>query len=1143
MKKELLNTILNKGIRLTVVHGDLKVNAPKGALTNELLSAIKENKAYLIKLLSPEVTIPKAAFQLTYPVTAAQRRIWILSKFDAQKTAFNITNTFKFEGNFDVNTFSTAVKESIRCHESLRTNFIETENGELRQVILPFEEVDFSITVETISGASQANIDAFIEKNSQHVFNLNETPLLKVSALKITPQSHIILFNLHHIISDGWSVQVLTKEIIKTYNTLVQDTFSPVPSLVVQYKDYAVWKESEAQQQLLKKSEAYWLKKLHGALPVLEFSTSKKRPTIKTYTGNVHTHHFSGTFYKNIKEFSQHQEVSVFTTLMAGINGLCSRYTNKTDIILGTVTAGRTHQDITNQIGLFLNTLAIRTAFEALDSFKTLVNVQKNTLLDAYKHEAYPFDVLVSELNPKRDTSRSALFDVMVILQNMQEANAISLESLTVTPYEKQKKTSQFDITFSFVESQDGLKVAVEYNTDIFEAAFIEKFIAHFENFVTEGIHYEEKSIATIDYISETEKQTLLYDFNATKVDYNTENTSLDAFRAQVAKTPTATAVIFDDCKHSYQELDEKSTQLANYLQTFNIDNNSVIALCLDRSFEMMVAIFGILKSGATYLPLDPSFPFDRLGYILKDSNAAITITNAEIKQFIVSESSIICMEDVSIWNAEKKTLPTIKSSDSAYTIYTSGTTGKPKGVRVTHQNLYNFLVGLNVQFPKQQMSAKWLAVTSISFDISILELIWTVTRGDTIVIQADRPIVLTPLSEDASSAQKAQYKFLSKRFENQQTPFEAIVKYGVTHLQSTPSFIQEFFISEEGKRALVQLETLLVGGEALPKKLCHDLIDLREKSIFNMYGPTETTIWSSIKEIKDKSQLTIGKPIANTQIYVLDEHLQICPIGVAGELCIGGDGVSEGYIGKDEITNEKFIQNPFDKNSHQKIYKTGDLAIWLPNGELECLGRKDSQIKLKGYRIELGEIESLLQSNDAIEMAAVGLSEEVSGEKQLTAYLVSNQQEKLNEIRTNLAEFLPQYMVPSRYVFVDNLPLTPNGKLDRKALTGLQGETLATAEKFVEPSTEEEEKLLDIWKEILGKERISVTDDFFNLGGHSLKAVNMLFKVNKEFGLSVEFTAIFKLRTITELGKLIANILWDKKQLDNNKIVDKITI
>lgn len=1143
MKKELLNTILTKGIRLTVVHGDLKVNAPKGMLTKELLVAIKENKAYLIKLLSPEVTIPKAEFQHTYPITAAQRRIWILSKFDAQKTAFNITNTFKFEGDFDVNTFSTAVKESIRRHESLRTNFIETKNGELRQVILPFEEVDFSRVIETISVDSEVNIDAFIEKNSQHIFKLDEAPLLKISVLKISERSHSIIFNLHHIISDGWSVQVLTKEIIQTYNALLQNTFTPLPSLVVQYKDFAVWKESVAQKQLLKNSKEYWLEKLHGTLPVLELSTSKKRPLLKTYNGTVYTHHFTTALYENIKAFSQRQEASVFMTLMAGINGLCSRYTNKTDIILGTVTAGRTHQDITNQIGLFLNTLAIRTEFETLDSFKTLVNRQKRILLDAYKHEAYPFDVLVSELNPKRDTSRSALFDVMVILQNKQETNTISLDNLTVTPYEKQKKTSQFDITFSFVESQEGLKVAVEYNTDIFEAAFIENFIMHFENFITEGIHHAEKSIATIDYLSETEKQTLLYDFNATKVEYNTENTALDAFRTQVTKTPTATAVIFDDCQYTYQELDEKSTQLANYLQTFNIDNNRVIALCLDRSFEMMIAIFGILKSGATYLPLDPSFPFDRLTYILKDSKAAITITNSEIKQFIVSENSIICMDEASIWNTEKSALPSIKSNDSAYAIYTSGTTGKPKGVRVTHQNLYNFLVGLNVQFPKQEASAKWLAVTSISFDISILELIWTVTRGDTIVLQADRPTLLAPFLEDATPAQIAQYKFLSKRFENQQTPFEAIVKYGVTHLQSTPSFIQEFFISEEGKHALVQLETLLVGGEALPKKLCHDLIDLRSKSIFNMYGPTETTIWSSIKEIKDKTQLTIGKPIANTQIYVLDEHLQICPIGVAGELCIGGDGVSEGYIGKDEITNEKFIQNPFDKNSSQKIYKTGDLAIWLPNGELECLGRKDSQIKLKGYRIELGEIESLLQSNNDIEMAAVGLSEEVSGEKQLTAYLVSNQQEKLNEIKASLAEFLPQYMVPSQYVFVDNLPLTPNGKLDRKALIELQGETLAAVEKFVEPSTEVEEKLVAIWKEILGKERISVTDDFFNLGGHSLKAVNMLFKVNKEFGLSVEFTAIFKLRTITELGKFIANILWDKEQIDNNKIVDKITI
>ncbi len=1467
MKNELIQKLLSFDVSLKVVDGNLKINAPKGVLTEGLISEIKSNKQYLINLLSSKLKIPKVGYRKSYPVTPSQKRIWVLSKFEGGNRAYNISSELEFEGFFDADIFLSAFKKLIKKHETLRTYFKENTKGDIRQHILPFKDVDFTINFQDVSDLDTSVIDAIISKHYSYTFDLSKGPLLRVEAIKISERKYVLLFNLHHIVGDGWSLEVLSKEVIEVYNALLHKKKVALDKLSLQYRDYAVWLESEEQQKRLKLSQEYWVEKLSGELPVLELPVSKKRPKIRTHNGASFDYQFSEKFSKSLKKFIKEQETSLFMGLMASINGLFHRYTNKIDFILGTVVAGRDHPDLVGQIGLYLNTLAIRTQFNDSLGFKDLLAIQKSTLTDAYKYQSYPFNVLVEQLNLKRDNSRSALFDVMVILQNQHDVFASDnsfLEDITVKPYKKgDKGISQFDISFSFIEKVEGLEVSITYNTDIYTEDFIARLLEHLENFVIEGIKNPTTAISLIDYLSTEEKNELLLDFNDTKVDYQKDKTILDSFREQVEKTPDHVAIVFEGKELTYKELDERSNQLASYFRLNGIKENTVVALCVDRSCEMIIGIMGVLKIGAAYLPLDPSYPIERLDYIIKDSHTELILTKEEIKKFIPKSKQILCFENEDIWNRDAINLPAIPSNTPAYIIYTSGTTGKPKGVAVSHQNLSNFFVGLNNQFELSKKIETWLAVTSMSFDISILELLWTLTRGSKVVIQPDRPVALTTMGEmdfslfyfatqeeveaenkydlllqgaafadknelksiwiperhfhsfgdqfpnpsvaaaavaattknimirsgsvvlplhdpvrvaeewsmvdnlsngrvelsiasgwhpndfvlfpddykdrrqimrnkitilknlwqgksltrkngigedhefkihpkpiqkhlkiwvtasrsvetfkyagsiganvltrllgqdiddlkenikayrealqengfdpnmgkvavmlhtfisddisyvrktvetpfknylrnsvgllkplaaaanldlendleaivemvfrrfyktsclfgtpvscftrvkelydigvneiaglldfgietdivisnlkhfkslnDLVHRSKEQYEFLLKRVNDQSTTLQLIEEHQVTHLQSTPSFIQELLVSDEGKESLQQIETLLIGGEALPQTLSNALIDLRKKSIFNMYGPTETTIWSTIKEITQKEAITIGKPIANTQIYVLDQRKQLCPVRVVGELYIGGDGVSMGYLGRDDINAEKFIDNPFiDSKTAHKIYKTGDLARWLSNGELECLGRIDSQVKLRGHRIELGEIENALKTNEGIRDAAVDLTINSSGEKELIAYIISGNQESINNLRTYLLKYLPQYMVPSRYMNVEEFPLTPNGKLDRKSLSLLGGDVLSSKVKYVAPRNKIEKKLVHIWQGILGVGKIGVMNDFFDLGGHSLNAVKILNAIKIEYGIEIKIDLFFNQSTIEFLALHIENL------------------
>lgn len=1105
MKKALLHTITSQGIQLSVQNGQLKVNAPKGALTNELIEKIKLNKAYLIKLISSNTNIPKAEIQESYPVTPAQQRLWIMSNFDGGNQAYNITNELELTGDFNIKIFSKAFQLLVEKHESLRTYFKQNESGELRQFIAPFSTMHANVDVHYINNKSQSK-EEILAAHYQHTFQLSKAPLFKLQVVKTNDDSFLLLFNLHHIIGDGWSLELISKELVQLYNALTNGATIDATNTAVQYKDYAVWLNEKAQQEQLIQSKDYWLKHFEGALPTLEIPTVKKRPTIKTYNGATASHTFSPAFYTNLQAYSKTKGASLFMSLMAGINGVFYRYTNASDIILGTTVAGREHPDLEHQIGLFINTLPIRTSFDGTKGFGALLNDQKGTLVNAYKHQSYPFDELVEELNLKMELSRSALFDVMVILQNQKTVISNTTEmsgNVQLTSYKKEKKYSQFDITFSFIETGSNLQLSVDYNTDIYTEEFIQNLIHHLGQFIQNGIADDMVPLYAIDYLTADEKQELTSGFNTTDIAYDQTQTLVSLFIIMVKNESSEIALVAGNVSFTYQELDEISDRLANFLLVeYDVKSGDRVAIQLERNEWLPIALLAILKTGAAYVPVDPNFPQERKNYILSNSNCNLTIDADVISEFGTYKS--------------KKTLPKpiIKPTDTCYVIYTSGSTGKPKGVMLSHQNVTSFLANTEntLGFGGSKIVA---ATTNVVFDISVLEIFGTLCSG--------RKLVLFSYDELMSSE-----LFLDK-----------LKTETIEVLQLTPSRFS--LLSDQiNKDAFPALKTILIGGEPFSKNIFENKNKYKGIQLLNVYGPTETTIWSTVSSIHEADSLHVGKPLANEQMYILSDHLELQPKWLTGELCISGDGVAQGYLNNEELTSEKFIPHPFKENGF--LYKTGDVARWLADGNIELLGRKDDQIKWNGYRIELGEIENAILQYASVEHVAVLLN--VTGsQKQLIAYVVANETITASEVRDFLRTLLPQYMLPSHYVQLNSLPLNANGKIDRKALQQIQPLAADTETVYEAPRNELERTLVSIWETAFKTEPIGIYNNFFDLGGHSLLAIKIVSEIQKRLHVQIELTDLFLEPTIEKLAEEIENKSWQRQAIQEELVLDRMTI
>ncbi len=1451
-------------LRVTQLRGLISKTFAVDFKINELftLVTIKDQADFITESVQvTHISIPKIEPAEYYLLSSAQRRLWVLSQFEATNVAYNIPAVFEIDGNADRRMLQEAFTQLISRHEILRTIFNTREDGEVYQFIKDPDDVEFEIRHQDLQSSEDISEALEAEMNAASIvpFDLATGPLLRATLYQTEANRQVLFFTMHHIIGDGWSLEVLLKEVLASYAALKTGEKVGLEALPIQYKDYAAWQRNQMVGELLELHKGYWLNQFSGEIPVLELPADFTRPSVQSHTGGAVNGTISIETTSGLQELMNASGSTLFMGLTAAINALFYRYTGQEDIIIGSPVAGREHTDLEEQIGLYIGMLALRTRFKGDEAFTALVDKVKTSTLEAYEHQAYPFDELVAELDLKRDTSRSALFDVVLILHNnSKKAEKLDLAGMPMKAYDLDQTTSKFDMTFNFTEVDEGLAYTLEYNGDIYSAAQMERMAAHLDQLMSCIVKDSEQALKDIDYLSAAEEKQLLSVFNDTQVAYPADKTIVNLFEEQVKLNAEAAAVVFGDVTWSYAQLDEKSNQLANELIQSGTQKGDLVGIYMERSANMLAAMLGILKSGAAYVPLDPAYPKDRTEYVIEDAEIGTILTQRKLVHKVPDLEGRTLVVDRTFDNAGEPMDIDLKSSDLAYAIYTSGSTGKPKGVLVEHGNVVNFFTGMDQEIGKKEQGNTLLAVTTISFDISVLELLWTLSNGFKVVIQPTQHFSTVSTGEKIEASKKKmdfslfyfasevdpndKYRLLiegakfgdqngfsaiwtperhfhefggiypnpaiagaaiatiteniqirsgscvlplhnpirvaeewsvvdnlsngrvgisfasgwvmndflafspgtydkrhkvlyegietvkdlwkggSVRLKNPNGPdatveihpkplqkdlpiwvtaagnpetfrsagklganllthllgqtieelqekievyrealreaghpgdghvtlmihtfiekdvsvvkekvrepftqylrnswgllrslgksigqdvddenfkeadleslldhafnryfdtaalfgtpdsclnivnklsnigvdelgclvdfgldaettmngfhhlnelknlyqqqaeevteelllTELISKHQVSHLQCTPSALKMMLMEPDAHRQMQSLSQLMIGGEALPDDLVAEVHNRLSAEVHNMYGPTETTIWSTTKHLVKNEKVTIGKPIANTQVYILDKNLKVVPVGVTGDLYIGGLGVTRGYLKRPELTAERFIVNPF--SAEDRLYKTGDLAKWLPDGDIEFLGRSDDQVKVRGHRIELGEIEAALRKDASIEDAVVHVKTNAMGDQELAAYLISQQDLNVAELRSQLGQQLPAYMVPGHFMQLEAFPLTPNGKVDKRALPDV-GEGIGVQTEYVAPRDNDEERLAEAWAELLDldKESIGIHHNFFELGGQSLSAIRLMGIVNQELNIRIPLSLIFENPTIYE--------------------------
>lgn len=1025
----------------------------------------------------------------------SQQRQLFLELLDRGTAVNNLSVFIEFKGNFDLTALTESANQILSRHEILRTSF-------LFDMGIPSANIsqDLSIEINVVDLQEfegddvEAEARKLAEKEVLNPFNLSQAPLIQIKLYKLNEEKYFLLFVAHHTVADGWSLGVFLKELMANYEANTIGRSNQESELPIQYFDYANWQSDESKHKTLQSSLSYWKEQLGGDLPVLELPTDRQRGARQTFTGGTHRFQLSRSLTEGLEKLSREENVTLYMTLLTAFNIVLHKYSEQDEILIGTPVANRSIPELESLIGVFINVIVLRTSMAGDLDFRSLLQEVKKVATNGYSYQDLPFEKLVEELKPKRDLSRSPLFQVLFNLQNAPMPE-LKIQGIETAFLDIDRGVSQFDITLMISKIAGEYHATVEYNSDLFEPSTIDRIFKSYQLILEAALTQPDSPISKLKFAPQDEIDNLVHGLNQTQFDFPREKCMHQLFEEQVEKTPDAVALIYNETSLSYRELNKRANVRARHLQELGVGPKVRIAILMERSLELLETLLSIQKSGGVYVPIHSTTPTERIQYILKDADVQVLCTNIDLGTLDDSEVHIIKVnEEQLLSNSDSSNLKTqITSDDLAYIIYTSGSTGTPKGVMVNHFALVNFLWTMRLK-PGIKSEDVLLAVTFISFDIAALEIFLPVISGATVIMASEEMVT------------------------NPELIGEAIDRHQVSIMQATPSTWRLLVNSGwPGKQDL----KALCGGDVLSRKLADSLLS-RVGNLWNMYGPTETTIWSSICEIQnDDSPITIGQPIGNTQLYILNRNEQPTPIGVVGELHIGGSGLAMGYLNQPELTNEKFIPDSIGSLPNARLYKTGDSARFLADNSIEILGRMDNQLKLNGYRLELGEISSLLIQHPSVNNAVVIARIETYGDKRLIAYFVANENSSVeaNELRDFLKKKLPPYMLPAFFIALDSIPVTPNGKINRKALP--LPEDTRKLSGYLAPRNETEEILVEVWQNVLNIEQVGVNDNFFDLGGASIQSIQVVAKANM-YGYQVSVENIFELQTIAELASHI---------------------
>ncbi|OLE50111.1 MAG: hypothetical protein AUI36_19705 [Cyanobacteria bacterium 13_1_40CM_2_61_4] len=982
------------------------------------------------------------------------------------------------KGSLDVPAFERSFNEIIRRHEAWRTTFTTVDRRPV-QVVNPAPTL--RLPVVDLRGLPEAEREPealrLASEDARQPFDLGRGPLLRANLIRLRDDEHRFVLTLHHIIFDGVSIyRVFLPELAALYEAFSTGKPSPLPEPTSQYADYAHWQREGLQGEALSELMTYWKKQLAGNLPVLELPTDRPRPAVQSFRGAMEPLVLSKTLTDALKALSQREGVTLYMTLLAAFKALLYRYSGQEDILIGSVTSGRNHPELENLMGFFLSTVVLRTNLAGNPTFRELLGRVRDVTLEALSHDEVPFEDLVKELQPQRDPSHNPLFQVLFSL----EAPLAPHDSgWALTQFDVDTGAAKYDLYLQLDDRLEGVIGRFIYNTDLFDASTIVRMRGHWQTLLQAIVADAAQHLEALTLLTDAERRQLL-EWNDTKRPYP-HSCVHELFEAQVERTPDAVAVVFEDRQLTFRELNRRANQVAHHLRSLGVGPEALVGICVERSLGTVEGLLGVLKAGGAYVPLDPEYPKERLAFMVRDSGLTVLLTQEHLRAKLSEfQTRLVCLDahrGAIAQQSSENCRSGVEPGNLAYVIYTSGSTGRPKGVEIAHRSLVNFLAAMQ---PEPGLTAKdtLLAVTTTSFDIAALELHLPLTVGARVVL------VTRDTARDGTRLR------------------EKLATSGATLMQATPATWR--LLLDAGWQGSKDLK-ILCGGEALPRELANELVR-RSQSVWNMYGPTETTIWSTLYRVGSADgPVFIGRPIANTEIYVLDNQLQPVPMGVAGELYIGGDGLARGYLDRPELTAEKFIPNSVSKEPGARLYKTGDRARYWPDGNIEFLGRLDDQVKIRGRRIELGELEAVLGSHPGVREAVVLAREDVPGERRLVGYLVAAQKSapSLNELYSVLRDRLPEYMIP-RLVVLETLPLTPNRKVDRRALPAPDLIRAESEDSFVGPRNPVEEVIAGIWTQVLGVERVSTYDNFFDLGGHSLLAMQVIAGLEEKLGLRI---------------------------------------